>query len=79
MNQQRYLVQCLNGHINEVVQGTELESMCKARESKGLLDALYLPDDDCPDCIEEKRRWLGRNLEDSRFHDMIRGLPLEAY
>lgn len=50
-----YLVQCLYDHIYEVVAGTELEQRCKDRETRGLIDALCLGPDECPDCVEDTR------------------------
>ena len=56
-----YYVQCMSGHVLEVIGGTELEQQCKARVEKGLLDALCLGPDECPECIEDNREHERRN------------------
>lgn len=50
-----YYVQCLSGHVMEVIPGEELEKRCKAHKDQGHLDALMLSVDECPECVDERR------------------------
>jgi hypothetical protein len=49
-----YYAQCPNGHVMEVVPGSELESECKTRADKGAMDAIGLNADECPECLQDK-------------------------
>src|SRR5688500_15695736 len=57
------LVQCVSGHVMEVVPDTELEQRCKERASAGSLDAFCRSNDECPECIEDSRQRERRNVE----------------
>ncbi len=52
----RYNVQCLNDHVGTASSGSDLEKRCQEHEKKGVLDALILGPDECPECIAELER-----------------------
>lgn len=51
-----YTTQCQNGHVLEVVPGTELEDRCKAYAARDLGDVLPLDQGECPACLAERRK-----------------------
>lgn len=57
-----YNVQCLVGHVQEAPHGSDLERRCIEREKQGYLDALCLSYDECPDCREDRREYLRREV-----------------
>lgn len=49
-----YYVQCLSGHVHEVLEGSPLVDKCRQRKARGRLDALCLSADECPACLQER-------------------------
>ncbi len=54
--QTRYNVTCLADHTAFAASGSDLEKRCKEREAAGMLDALVLSPDECPECIQDLER-----------------------
>jgi hypothetical protein len=54
-----YNVQCLNGHVFTVVDGSDLEKRCIKYEVEGFIDALILHPSECSECQYELE--LGRS------------------
>lgn len=46
-----YLVQCMSGHVMEVIPESDLEAKCKKRAEDGKLDALCFGGNECPICV----------------------------
>ena len=53
---QMYNAQCMSGHVWMVESGDSLYARCKAREERGLLDALAVSGDECPYCQEDREQ-----------------------
>jgi hypothetical protein len=49
-----FYVQCLSGHVSEVLKGSSLEEKCRQRRARGRLDALCITADQCPSCLQER-------------------------
>jgi hypothetical protein len=60
MQMSGYNVQCLSGHAYELPAENPLVERCKKYEEKGFLDALCLSEDECEQCLEDRREHLRR-------------------
>jgi hypothetical protein len=61
----KYNVQCMRGHVAEVLPGTELEKRCIERENKGYIDALCLGPNDCIQCVGDAQYDQDRELDNA--------------
>ena len=71
-----FYVQCLSGHVHEVLQGSPLEKKCRQRRDGGRLDALCISADECPSCLQERIQQEG--LGNDELAHRWRGEPVEV-
>ena len=65
MQDQKFLVQCIWGHIHRLPDEHSLVPRCKLLVETGKLDAFSIPQEDCPQCLHEQISKLSESLE---FH-----------